>query len=85
MGLYPDRIFRPLLEGDEFFVFEREHAEISTGFKKGHLVSKYRGRSPVLCIRDQGRSIARHETQGTEVLPELSAIAGEVGRPRGAA
>ena len=43
------------------------------------------GRSPVLCIRDQGRSIARHETQGTEVLPELSAIAGEVGRPRGAA
>src|SRR5208337_3134147 len=41
-------------------------------------------RSPVLCILDQGYSIARHETQGTEVLPELSALAGEVGRPRGA-
>ena len=43
-----------------------------------------RCRSPVLCILDQGYSIARHETQGTEVLPELSAPAGEVGRPRGA-
>ena len=40
-------------------------------------------RSPVLCILDQGCSIARHETQGTEVMPELSAFAGEVGRPRG--
>src|SRR5208337_1007353 len=40
-------------------------------------------RSPVLCILDQGCSIARHETQGTEVMPELSALAGEVGRPRG--
>src|SRR5208337_2073945 len=43
-----------------------------------------RSRSPVLCIPDQGCSIAHHETQGTEVLPELSALAGEVGRPRGA-
>ena len=43
-----------------------------------------RGRSPVLCIPDDECSIARHETQGTEVLPELSAPAGEVGRPRGA-
>ncbi len=42
------------------------------------------GRSPVLCIPDDECSIARHETQGTEVLPELSAPAGEVGRPRGA-
>src|SRR5271166_5315881 len=42
-----------------------------------------RSRSPVLCILDQGCSIARHETQGTEVMPELSALAGEVGRPRG--
>src|SRR5208282_1142521 len=41
-------------------------------------------RSPVLCIPDQGCSIAHHETQGTEVLPELSALADEVGRPRGA-
>ena len=41
-------------------------------------------RSPVLCIPDQGCSITRHETQGTEVLPELSTPAGEVGRPRGA-
>ena len=40
------------------------------------------GRSPVLCIPDDECSIARHETQGTEVLPELSAPAGEVGRPR---
>src|SRR5208282_2411543 len=37
-------------------------------------------RSPVLCIPDQGCSIAHHETQGTEVLPELSALADEVGR-----
>ena len=44
----------------------------------------YSSRSPVLCILDQGYSIARHEIQGTEVLPELSAPAGEVGRPRGA-
>src|SRR5271166_4723377 len=43
-----------------------------------------RSRSPVLCILDQGCSIVRYETQGTEVLPELSALAGEVGRPRGA-
>src|SRR5271157_4717493 len=43
-----------------------------------------RSRSPVLCIPDQGCSIAHHETQGTEVLPELSALADEVGRPRGA-
>src|SRR5208283_6055803 len=35
-------------------------------------------RSPVLCIPDQGCSIAHHETQGTEVLPELSALADEV-------
>src|SRR5208282_1459007 len=41
-------------------------------------------RSPVLGIPDQGGSIAHHETQGTEVLPELSALADEVGRPRGA-
>ena len=41
-------------------------------------------RSPVLCIPDHGCSIAPHETQGTEVLPELSALAGEVGRSRGA-
>jgi hypothetical protein len=27
----------------------------------------------------QGYSIVRHENQGTEVLPELSAIAGTVG------
>ena len=38
----------------------------------------------MLCIPDHVCSIARHETQGTEVLPELSALAGEVGRPRGA-
>ncbi|MGO8900288.1 MAG: hypothetical protein ACLQU5_18330, partial [Isosphaeraceae bacterium] len=42
-----------------------------------------RSRSPVLCILDQGCSIARHETQGTKVMPELSALAGEVGGPRG--
>ena len=28
----------------------------------------------MLCILDQGYSIARHEIQGTEVLPELSAL-----------
>src|SRR5208337_3646165 len=39
---------------------------------------QHRSRSPVLCIPDQGCSIAHHETQGTEVLPELSALAGEV-------
>jgi hypothetical protein len=33
------------------------------------------GRSPVLCILGQGCSIACHESQGTEVLPELSALA----------
>ncbi len=47
-------------------------------------VKKPGSRSPVLCILGQGCSIARHETQGTEVLPELSAPAGEVGRPTGA-
>src|SRR5208282_3589529 len=46
--------------------------------------SRPSSRSPVLCIPDQGCSIAHHETQGTEVLPELSALADEVGRPRGA-
>jgi len=39
-------------------------------------------RSPVLCIPGQGCSIARHETQGTEVLPELSVPASQVGRSR---
>ena len=51
------------------------------------IVSPYNvacGCSPVLCIPDDECSIARHETQGTKVLPELSAPAGEVGRPRGA-
>ncbi len=41
-------------------------------------------RSPVLRKLGQGCSIASHESQGTEVLPELSALAGAVGRPRGA-
>ena len=56
------------------------------GVGDGGLFDGYgsRGRSPVLCIPDDECSIARHETQGTEVLPELSAPAGEVGRPRGA-
>src|SRR5271157_4380188 len=48
------------------------------------LMTVMSSRSPVLCIPDQGCSIAHHETQGTEVLRELSALAGEVGRPRGA-
>jgi hypothetical protein len=44
-----------------------------------------RGRSPVLCIGSQGYSIACHESQGTEVMSELSAFASAVGRPKGAA
>ncbi len=43
------------------------------------------GRSPLLHQLGQGCNIASHESQGTEVLPELSAFAGAVGCPRGAA
>jgi hypothetical protein len=46
---------------------------------------KTSGRSPLLRKLGQGCSIARHESQGTEVLPELSAVTGAVGCPRGAA
>jgi hypothetical protein len=41
------------------------------------------GRSPVLCIWGQGSSIGSHESQGTEVLPDLSSLAGDVDRARG--
>ena len=41
-------------------------------------------RSPVLRKLGPGCSIASHESQGTEVLPELSALAGAVGCSRGA-
>jgi hypothetical protein len=34
--------------------------------------------------KELGCTIAGHESQGTEVLPELSALAGAVGCPRGA-
>ena len=45
---------------------------------------KQGARSPLLRKLGQGCSIASHENQGTEVLPELPAIAGAVGCPRGA-
>ena len=41
-------------------------------------------RSPLLRKLGQGYSIASHEDQATEVLPELPAFAGAVGCPRGA-
>ena len=69
----------------DFGIRVRSHPDLLiTGpvkMRNGHKLS--RSRSPVLCILDQGCSIVRHETQGTEVMPELSAFAGEVGRPRG--
>src|SRR5450432_1904733 len=44
-----------------------------------------RVRSPLLRKLGRGFSIASHESQGTEVLPELSAPTGTVECPRGAA
>ena len=69
---------------DEFFV---SHKESSSVFDLLLLLERIqrdlRSRSPVLRTSYYGCSITRHETQGTEVLPELSVLAGEAGCPRG--
>jgi hypothetical protein len=66
----------------------RQMKEIVRRFKAFEFLGaryELRDRSPLLRKLGQGCSIASHESEGTEVLPELSVLAGAVGCPRGAA